>query len=68
MHPARPNNATARIVDEGIALLARATKHEAACYMEKHGVAFRVMVRVLAPDGIRRVATSPAEQPGKIRI
>lgn len=54
MHPARSNKVTARIVDEAIALLERTTRRDAARYMEKHGVTFRVIVRLLAPGEPRR--------------
>ncbi len=48
MHPPRPNTCAAGVVDEGLAMVGLASRYHAAHFMLKHGVAFRVIVRVLA--------------------
>lgn len=54
MQHARPNSATAQIVDEGIAMAGHSDRYRAAQYMTRYGVSFRVIVRVLAPGEAQR--------------
>lgn len=56
MHTARPNIYAAGVVDDGLAMLASASRVHAAHFMHEHGIAFRVIVRVLAPGARVRVA------------
>lgn len=49
MHHARPNSIASTIVDEGLALFKSQGRFHAAHFMHEHGIAFRVIVRVLAP-------------------
>lgn len=49
MHPPRPNTYAASVVNDGLALLQSANRYQAAHFMHQHGIAFRVIVRVLAP-------------------
>ncbi len=56
MHPTRPNTLAAGVVDDGLALLATASRYHAAHFMHEHGIAFRVIVRVLAPGAAIRLA------------
>ena len=49
MQTDRPNTPAATAVNDGLALLASATRYHAAHFMLEQGIPFRVIVRVLAP-------------------
>ena len=54
MHAPRPNTYAAGVADDGLSLLATQGRYESAHFMHIHGIAFRVIVRVLAPGARRR--------------
>ena len=49
MYRPRHNTHAAAVVNDGLAMLATATRYHAAHFMRANGVSFRVIVRVLAP-------------------
>ncbi|MEJ7806028.1 MAG: hypothetical protein WKG03_08945 [Telluria sp.] len=53
MHHTRPNICAAEIINDGLVLLESTSRYHGAHFMQEHGIAFRVIVRVLAPGRAR---------------